>query len=62
MKDYIFILEKMDEDRMIIRKAMFFSSVEEHLEQGWSFSDRNDRIMYMALQNFYTVLNNDRNK
>lgn len=62
MKEYIFILKKCDyETGEVIRKALYFKNLEEYLMNGWEFNTPSDMKIYQALQNFYMVMNNDKN-
>lgn len=62
MKEYVFILKKSDyETGEVIRKALYFKNLEEYLMSGWEFNTPSDMKIYQALQNFYMVMNNDKN-
>jgi hypothetical protein len=59
MKEYIFIVKK-NEDGEVVRKALFFKDLEQHLTDGWAFNTPSDKTIYQALYNFYMVMKNDK--
>lgn len=61
MRNYIFILKKCVNGE-ILRKALYFKDLEEHLKEGWNFNTPEDKTIYQALYNFYVVMNNDKNR
>jgi hypothetical protein len=61
VREYIFIVKKQDGDD-IIRKALYFKDLEEHLTDGWEFNTYSDKTIYQALYNFYMVMKNDTNR
>lgn len=58
MREYIFIVKK-EEDGEIVRKALYFKDLEEHLINGWELNTPSDKTIYQALYNFYMVMKND---
>lgn len=58
MKEYIFIVKKVDGDN-IIRKALYFKDLDNHLSNGWELNTPSDKTIYQALYNFYMVMKND---
>lgn len=62
MREYIFILKNLDEDGNIVRKALYFKDLEQHLMDGWSFNTPSDKTIYQALYNFYMVMKNDKDR
>lgn len=58
MKEYIFIVKKVDGDN-IIRKALYFKDLDHHLSNGWELNTPSDKTIYQALYNFYMVMKND---
>ena len=62
MNEYIFILKKYNSSGELMRKALYFKNLEEYLSAGWEFNTSSDKKIYRALQNFYMVMNNDKNR
>ena len=62
MREYIFIVKKLDESGDTIRKALYFKDLGSHLSDGWEFNTSSDKTIYQALYNFYMVMKNDKDR
>lgn len=59
MNDYVFMLSKeMDCD--VVRKAVYFNELDDHLSDGWVFNNPSDKTYYRALYCFYEAMKDDR--
>ena len=61
MREYVFIVKK-DDGIDVVRKALYFKDLEEHLSDGWEFNTNSDKTIYQALYNFYMVMKNDKDR
>lgn len=59
MNEYIFIITSKDENNNIIKKAVYYKDIKDHLLSGWTFDNNNDIKIYKALKKFYMVMKNE---
>lgn len=59
MKEYIFVMKRYNEEGIVERKALYYKDIPLYLNTGWDFSTSEDKKIYKALQNFYTMVKDD---